>query len=181
MIKWVEKGGSLRSLESFRGWLPTTLGWPSGFEEWLIAKMFFGWLPDGWLPTAWYADLWWSADCHNVIPPGSFSGKTETTKRASERPGSIRQSIAMHLPIGQWKILRKQWQCNRIAMARWPFETSQKEQWFQEARRLGKFKFPKFLREEKCEAHTLLSSRNSYAGQTLLFNSHVVIIRGILK
>ena len=79
------------------------------------------------------------------------------------------------------KILRKQWQCNRIAMARWPFETSQKEQWFQEARRLGKFKFPKFLREKKCEAHTLLSSRNSYAGQTLLFNSHVVIIRGILK
>ena len=96
--------------------------------------------------------------------------------------GSTRQSNTMHLPFrAVWKFLRKQWQCNWIAMARWPFETSQKEQWFQEAGRLGKFKFPKSLREEKCEAHTLLSSRNSYAGQTLLFNSHVVIILGILN
>ena len=47
--------------------------------------------------------------------------------------GLTRQSNTMHLPFrAVWKNLRK----------RWPFETSQKEQWFQEARRLGKFKFP---------------------------------------
>ena len=70
-------------------------------------------------------------------PPGSFSGKTETTEWASERPGSIRQSIAMHLPIGQWKKLRKRWQCYRIAMAVNVRPTSQKEQWIQGGERGG--------------------------------------------
>ena len=169
-IKWVMKGGSLRPLESLCGWLPTKLGWSSGF--WVTADcLFFGWLPKQLIADHWLWILWFrlnaeigkgGVDLLGVLgsteegvmaawnPPRCFSSEKETTDRAFGKLigwGVIaeltQQSTAMHLPFGQWwKKLRNQWQCNRIVMAANRCRRAKKEQWVWGGEIGGNFKFP---------------------------------------
>ena len=129
------------------GWLLWIKNDTDGLADYLL---FFGWLPAADCQPL-FVGLWCVADCQNekgggwsldvfclteegvmatLIPPGCFSGKTETTNRAFRK--LIESSQSQHnnqlrfIYVLEVKKLRKQWQCNQIAMVRWPHGTSQK-------------------------------------------------------
>ena len=101
-IKWVMNGGSLRPLESLCRWLPTKLGWPSGF--WVTADcLFFGWLPKQLIADHWLWILWFrlnaeigkgGVDLLDVLfDRGGRDGRLKSTQEFLQRKGDDWSSI----------------------------------------------------------------------------------------
>jgi len=166
-IEWVLQGGSLRPLESLRGWLPTTLKWISkyGWLPYFLADCltadcrprWSGFNDIGWLP-GWRGRGINSLDAYRSTEEGTIAtlySSREFSPAERRRPnellkvdrGRSRRRVDTTIKNDAFtfwmvkKKLRKRWQCNRIAMAVDLRRTSQKKQW-EESRRGGrKFEF----------------------------------------